>query len=108
MLILKKTSTKKLKIYVAIMILMFGSTGFLLYANWQSLTTAAVPAGEITANQPSVDPLKTEQPLGVSEIRNKKFDTAIFSSEKFKNLKENVLTPQENSALGKRDPFSPN
>ena len=36
------------------------------------------------------------------------FDLTIFSSEKFKQLKENALIGRPQPELGKRDPFKPN
>lgn len=130
MLALKKISTKKLAIYVFIIVLMLAGSGFMLYQN-QNLTkrksfaidgstrsdkfmTAeiAVPGGQAAPNQPLADPLKTEaepsRPPAADKIKNNQaIDLTIFSSDKFKELKENVLIPQEDSGLGKRNPFQP-
>jgi hypothetical protein len=131
MLALKKISIKKLAIYVSVIVLMLGGTGFMLYQN-QRLTNGqasaigdparynefmagrvVIPGGEAAPSQALIDPLKAEvkpsQPLEASKvINNQGIDLTIFSNEKFQELKENILIPQEDSGLGKRDPFKPN
>lgn len=128
MLVLKKLSVKKLMIYLAIIIVMLGGTGFMLYQN-QKLTNRkplvlddptkydkfmeAGIAATGSGAAPLADPLKanatSSQPLDINKVKNNKgIDATIFSSEKFQALKENTLIIQENSGLGKRDLFKPN
>jgi len=130
MLVLKKISIKKLTIYVLIIILAISGAGLMLYQN-QKLTSgqpavaddparydkfitgAALPGSEIMSNQLLADPLKTEatssQPLGANKIKNNQgIDLTIFSQGKFKALEANIIIPQADSGLGKRDLFKPN
>jgi len=130
MLVLKKMSTKKMAIYVSIIILMLGGIGFTLYQNTKSTggspsaihepamnsnlaAEGDVPGAQAETNQLSTDSLKPaaapSQTSGASGIKKSEAaDLDIFSSEKFKELRENALIIQENSGLGKRDPFKPN
>lgn len=121
MLVLKKISTRKLTIYVLIIVLMTGGTGLMLYQN-QRLTGeqpiavddlarydkfmpvgTALPGIGTTTNQRIVDP------LGANKIKNNQgIDLTIFSLEKFKALEANIIIPQADSGLGKRDLFKPN
>ncbi len=125
MLALKKISPKKLAVYVSIMVLMLGGTGYMLYLN-NSLSnkkpliidspaqfTNFVPGPELLG--PTIKPpAKTElaapgASLNAGQIKKTAgLDIGIFSSEKFKELKQNVLIQQEQPAPGKRDPFKPN
>jgi len=131
MLALKNISTKKLVIYVSVIILALGGTGFMLYQN-QKLTNKNSlvidnPAqdNEFTADETNAfgDQAVPSKPLadvvetgvGLNQIfeaekieNNKEIDLTIFSSEKFKTLKANTLIPREDPALGKRDLFQPN
>lgn len=104
MLALKKISIKKLAIYFSIIILMLGGIGFALYQN-QRLTSRSSSA----IDDPARAEAKPGQPSETNKVKNNQgIDLTIFSSEKFKELKENILILQENSGLGKRDPFKPN
>lgn len=122
MLVLKKISIKKLAVYVSIIIVMLGGTGFMLYQNkkltdkksviidnparYDEIMKAGVVVAEskIAPSQPAA-----AAPKAAVKIKNNKgFDLTIFSSEKFKNLKSNVLIVQEKLGLGKRDIFKPN
>lgn len=131
MLVLKKISTKKLVIYIFIILLMIGGTVFSLYQNQGSTNNKSlifdnpaqpgdfmtagviVPGGQAAPGRSLVSPLKTGaesgQPLQASKIKNNKgIDLTIFFSEKFKGLEKNIIVNQENSGLGKRDLFKPN
>lgn len=131
MLVLKKISAKKLATYLSIILVMLGGTGFMLYQNqkltnkqlgviddparYEKFMTAGIVAtpspaapSQSSANQPKTEP-KLNQPLVASQIKNSQgLDLSIFSSQKFQELKENILVPQENLGLGKRDLFAPN
>lgn len=121
MLVLKKISTKKLVISLVIIVLMLGGIGFVLYQN-QKLTGSksvvvdgsapydeliaegvVAPGSQASSSQPMADPLLTAK-----ITNNDGLDLTIFSSQKFQALKENILIPQENLGLGKRDLFKPN
>lgn len=131
MLVLKKISIKKLTIDVVIIVLMISGTGFLLYQNQRSTSEqliavddlarydkfmpvgAALPGSGGALNQSSFDPLRTEAmsppAFGSSKIKNNQaIDLTIFSLEKFRALADNVVIPQADSGLGKRDLFKPN
>jgi hypothetical protein len=122
MLVLKKKSIKKLAVYISIIVAMFGGTGFMLYQNkkltdrksviidnparYDEIMKAGVVAAEIkiAPTPPSAAPPKA----AVKIKNNQGFDLTVFSSEKFKELKENILIVQEKLGLGKRDIFKPN
>lgn len=128
MLVLKKISIKKLTIYVSIIVLMLAGAGLMLYQNQrltsrkpstiadparldQFITIEAAGPGSATAPKtplaaPPQASAEPGQPLTPGKI-NKGIDTIIFSSEKYKELKENVLIIQESSSLGKTNPFKP-
>lgn len=127
MLVLKKISTKKLLIYISIIVFMASGTAFMLYEN-KKLTTYKIvnvnipivndnsmPAIEVTDtknnaletgevdNQTTIEP---SQILDKNKInQNSGFNLNIFSSDKFKNLRENVFTSKEQLEVGKRNPF---
>ncbi|MDO8667505.1 MAG: hypothetical protein Q7K35_00195 [bacterium] len=105
MLVLKKLSTKKLTIYIFIIALMLGSIGFVLYKNRGSSDSAPAAVESPAPGASSLEPANPE----VSKVKNiKGLDLTIFSSKKYNELRENILGPQENLDLGKRDPFKPN
>lgn len=131
MLVLKKMSTKKMAIYVFIIVVMVGFTGFLLYQNLRSADSGSLPAntaqlpdalpgagaadlgGGTAPNQPAISQLPAvnnpAQPPEIGKISNNgNLDLTILESEKYKALKENVLIPRERAGKGKRDPFKPN
>lgn len=131
MLVLKKMSVKKVAVYLAIIIVMAGSTGMVLLKNrkfasqepWLGGKTEKnnefIPAeddlsADLAAENPSpvAGPTagqKPNQPAGLSQMKaSGETDLSIFKSEKFKALKENTLIYFEPSDPGKRDPFKPN
>lgn len=70
-------------------------------AQYEKFMTAGIVA--------TSSPAAPSQPLVASQIKNSQgLDLSIFSSQKFQELKENILVPQENLGLGKRDLFAPN
>jgi len=119
MLVQKKISMKKLAIYLAIIFFMLGGTVFMLYKN-KNLTTrqstnvnipvildnSALVAPATADNQAATG---TGQALNVNNFKQKSgLDLNIFSSDKFKNLQENVFIINQQTEVGKRDPFKPN
>lgn len=92
-------------IYVLVMVLLLGGIGFVLYQN-QNLTgqNDNPPVGTAVAG----DQAAPSQPLAADRKNNQGLDLTIFSSQKFQELKENVLIYQEDSGLGKRDLFKSN
>jgi len=128
MLVIKKASKGRTAFYIFLIILMLSGTGFMLYQG-QQLSKVNSPAdnqaqsGELMPAEVAVpgDETAVTQPLGGSlgagleenqapaanQIDDTGIDKTIFSSQKFKELKENVLVPRENSTPGNRDPFSP-
>lgn len=130
MLVLKKMSVKKLVVYSLIVAAMLGGIGFMLYQNKtltnQNPTTvgALTQPGQIIMDGDNVtddqaalnDSLAdlSQAETGLDQVpvidqvkNNQAIDLTIFSKQRFKDLKENFLIPQDNSALGKQDPFSP-
>lgn len=126
MLVLKKMTVKKIAIYFSIICIMLGGTGLMLYQNYKLTnnragvinapaqynalmqTGAAGPAAPPPAAiQPA--PAAGSQPVDVNKPKNNSggLDITIFSSEKFKALKENAIASQEDPDMGKRDPFQP-
>lgn len=120
MLVLKKISIKKLAIYISIIFLMASGTGFMLYQN-KKLTirkpadinapavfnnyAPAAGTGEIN-DQAAVEP---DQVSDISKINQSGgLDLSIFSSDKFKNLRENIFIVKEQPEVGKKNPFKPN
>ncbi len=62
----------------------------------------ALETGEVD-NQTTIEP---SQILDKNKInQNSGFNLNIFSSDKFKNLRENVFTSKEQLEVGKRNPF---
>lgn len=113
MSMLEKMPTKKLAVYIFIIVLILAA-GFIIYANRASSPAAglalddksapaeaSVSGDELTPNQLSADQLKA-----VKNSNN--FDLTIFSSKKFAELKDKVFISQGNLILGKRDLFKPN
>lgn len=127
MLVLKRASTKKMAVYVSIIVLMLGGTGFMIYQN-KKLTVvqpsandiiirpeieAILPSGKTELEKKAAESLKTEaessRPIDADKIKNNRgFDLSIFLSKKFQELKKNILIIQQGSGLGKSDPFKPN
>lgn len=118
---------KKIAIYVFIIIIMLGGTGFMLYQNQKLVakkpvtidhqaqpqntpeTKAPAPAeSALENNQPLAENKTADQPVDVNKIKNNGIDLTIFNSDKFKELRENILIPKEQPDVGKRDPFKPN
>lgn len=112
-----KTSKKKLIIYYLIIFIMIGGTVFLFmqnylissgkkllnFAGWQIVAeqqTKMMPSGDLAATASSTSQISdSDQMTGVG----------IFSSEKFRALKENLLNSSAQEVLpGKRNPFQPN
>lgn len=127
MLVLRRISVKKLAIYISIIIVMVGGSGFMLYQN-KKLTSpnpvvsnppavnsllmnveTVVPADQAETNQPATGNKTLNQPLNMEKIKsNGGLDLTIFDSEKFKALQENIIIPAEQIGVGKRNPFKPN
>ena len=130
MLVPKKMSTKKIAVYLAIIILMVGSTGAMLLQSQKPVGRKflpddkaargdkfmppedAVPSGETASTMPAANQLPADKNMNqlsdASQIKNgSESDLSIFQSEKFKALKENVLIYQTQSSPGKRNPFAP-
>lgn len=124
MLVLKKISTKKLAIYLAVILFMLVGAGFMLYQN-KKLTARPPVSANLSAAlnyapaAPAAAP-KNDVP-GIVGVNNQAaappnqnldisggLDLNIFSSDKFKNLRENALLIKEPVEVGKRDPFKPN
>jgi hypothetical protein len=124
MLVLRKISTKKLAIYISIIILMTIGSGLMLYQNKKITQPEPVinqsqvimpETEEIVANdQAGNDQIKPENTTPTEPVNTEKinddgvFDLQIFSSEKYKSLKENVLIPRPPATKGKANPFKPN
>lgn len=135
MLALKKLSVKKIATYASVIFVMLCGTGYMLYLN-NSLTNKKPliidnpsqftdfvpgPAGPSadsvlggagsslsqTAKNPAI-PLAGSSLNASQSKKSGALDINIFSSQKFLELKENVLIIKEPSAAGKRNPFEPN
>ncbi|MFA5359875.1 MAG: hypothetical protein WC349_02875 [Patescibacteria group bacterium] len=123
MLVLKKISTKKLIIYIAVIIFMILGTMFMLYQNKKlteykinnpntsatSSDVANILSGdsgniEVSNNQKADEFNKAAKKLK----QNSDFNLDIFSNDKFKNLQESTFIIKTQSEVGKRDPFNPN
>lgn len=73
---------------------MLGGAGFMLYKNKKLATSESTDVN---------------LPLGINNNNQSAgFNLNIFSSAKFKNLRENSLIIKEPPETGKRDPFKPN
>ncbi|MFA6307179.1 MAG: hypothetical protein WCV70_04405 [Patescibacteria group bacterium] len=120
MLVLKKISVKKLAIYIFIIFLMASGTGFMLYQN-KRLTTrrpanvnipAALNNYAPAAGTNEINDQAAGAPSQTSDLnkinQNSGLDLSIFSSDKFKNLRENMYIIREQPEVGKRNPFKPN
>ena len=122
MLVLKKISIKKLAVYISIIVVMLGGTGFMLYQN-KKLTDRKsfvidnparydeIMKAGVVIDESKIAPAlpSAAVPKAAVKIKNNQgFDLTIFSSEKFKELKANILIVQEKLGLGKRDIFKPN
>ena len=119
MLVQKKISTKKLVIYLAIIFFMVSGAGFMLYQS-KKLTAGktteinapivfnnSVPVASTTAgNQAAAGPSQISDMNKANQ--NGGLDLSIFSSDKFKMLRENMFLVKEPPEAGKRDPFKPN
>jgi len=101
MLVLKKMSTKKLMIYAAIIVLLLAATGLMLYQNKKLTSLRAAPSGGLT------QPVEVASPAAAKAKNNGGLDLTIFSSEKFKELRNNISVSQERPETGKRNPFQP-
>jgi hypothetical protein len=120
-------STKKLAIYISIIVLTVGGTIFMLYQNRQPSGQSVLPVdnleqslsaesmvsgGEATPGQGFSNQGgaagQPNQSLSASEIKDgSEIDLSIFGSKKFRALKENILISQEAVKPGKRNPFQP-
>ncbi|MDP2709360.1 MAG: hypothetical protein Q8O93_04970 [bacterium] len=126
MIAAKKISEKKLAIYVLTMALMISGTAFMLYQN-KRLTSPRAPVinpAEFGGSTPTADIASPQAETGetasglqagpakapaISKVKpGTGIDLTIFSSDKFKNLKEEQPPIKPQAELGKRDPFSPN
>jgi hypothetical protein len=106
MLVQKRMSTKKLAVYLSILLLTLGAIGLVLYLNRN--IAVSEPANE---NSGAVDLLQESETAitGNGAAANQPmFDPAIIDSEKFKALEESVVIPPKQTVTGKRDPFKPN
>lgn len=90
-------SAKKLAIYIFIIFMMAG-IAFMLYQNKRLATNPLIPAG--TAG--------IDLSPGVNNNQRGGLDLNIFFSDKFKNLRANMLIIKEPPEVGKRNPFKPN
>jgi hypothetical protein len=117
----KKIKKEKLIIYIIIMAVMFGGTGFFIYKNY-SLT--AVKAPTEFSNIFETDDFKKiniseEEGGGKGEIAeiaeiaaedkrgDEILDTGIFSDPKFRALKDNSVKQTDNIPVGRVVPFEP-
>ncbi|MFH0956131.1 MAG: hypothetical protein V1801_02895 [Candidatus Falkowbacteria bacterium] len=130
MLILKKISTKKLAIYITIIFFMVSGTVFMLYQN-KNLTSrksvdinipmvfdnsaSTIPVAIFRDNVPGIVGGDNQAAAGSSQAsdinkinQNSDFNLDIFSSDKFKMLKESAPIIKDQSEVGKRDLFKPN
>lgn len=90
----------------------------MLYQNWQTTSPGPVPADNYDKLRLTADGTATtsggtgtelDQPPDTSRINNdSEIDLTIFGSAKFKALKENILIPQDDIIVGKKDIFKPN
>ena len=64
--------------------------------------------GESTNNESSSGQSENQVLDKNKIINDSSLDLTIFSSEKFKELKENILIPRDDISVGKRDIFQPN
>lgn len=104
MLVAKKMSTPKTAIYIGVIILMLSSTIWVIYANRRS--TGPAPANALDSFQLDNSAATAADMAKVKN--NGEFDLSIFRSEKYSQLRENVIVPESAPVTGKRDPFKPN
>lgn len=101
MLSQKAISKKKLTISIAIIVLMTVGIAYMLYKNknFASVRNAdiGIEAMDLNAESYENSPDKTDS-----------LDLKIFSSDKFKALKQSAQSGKIPAEIGKRDPFSPN
>lgn len=103
-------SAKKSAVYVFIILFMASGTGFMLYQN-KKLT--ARPSAQVNPPltfeilAPDAATSKPDQASGINNNQSGGFNSDIFSSDKFKNLRANTLIIKEPPELGKRNPFKP-
>jgi len=120
MLILKKISTKKLIIYITVIIFMILGTILMLYQNKKlteyKINNLNISTGLSDATDVSLGNLGVSNNQKVDEFnraakklkQNSDFNLDIFSNDKFKNLQESTFVIKAQSEVGKRDPFNPN
>lgn len=110
----KIISTKKLAIYLSIIFFMICGTGFMLYQNKQLISnkpenvndSAVLNNAAPPAMVPGNDGADSQTAAGVNQ--NEDLNLNIFSNDKFKNLRANILIIEEQPKIGKTDPFKPN
>ena len=106
MLVLKRLSVKKLIIYISVIALTVGATGFILFKNQAVIAPGSLDDQLQTAenlNLPAVQLPEADKVISTGEI-----DFNMFKTEKFKALKKSDLLSQDETVRGKRDPFKSN
>lgn len=110
------TSTRK-KIYIALIVICFAATGFILYTNFFGGTepTPPVPA-VVNNNATGSEETATTIPAGNGSINviytaptvfpaDNKFNFAVLDSSKFKTLVPNPDLVLDPSQIGRNDPL---
>lgn len=120
MLARKQMSKEKLIACVSIIFLMVVGSVFMLYQNKKltSRKTVNIPVPFNYQPPALIAPEPMKDAAEDNAIQNKKkaesaapngaLDLKIFSSDKFKSLKQNAQAAKDPAAIGKKDPFKPN
>jgi hypothetical protein len=117
MLIVSKTSLKKIAIYFTIMTVMFLGTGFMIYGNFiKGKATVSYPAEIAGQDEGGILPLSgaavaPAEIVGqdVPAVKTKKAraikNIELTEDKRYKNLKEIILEPASGK-IGKDNPFA--
>lgn len=101
MITLKRIDKTKMMLYVAIIVVMIGSTVFLIVRNRPAAPEAAILPAEILELGGSVSGSSVHRTS--SEL--KPLDSSIFDNASFLSLKEIIIKPAQ-SIVGKKNPFA--
>jgi len=89
---------KKQWIYIAIIVIAFAATGWLILKN-RSGSSQLTDAADVTQNTAQMDEIQSLLPMGPD------FDTSVFTNEKYLELNDYTDLKVDPSELGAANPF---
>jgi len=113
MLVIKKTNKTKLIIYILIIALMFGGSGYFIYKIFSITPKKIVDNTKsfLTSRSVGEDGEIADEAAGAKQLNlnieeaNTALETAIFNDPKFKNLKETDVDLTITEQVGNDNPF---